>query len=607
MSEVLVSFPKEKKDIYVPIGCSVLEAISLADIVLNSSCGGEGKCGKCKVRIIGEVSPPSKLEKTKLRGFPREYRLSCRTKLLNTAKIFIPDESKISRLKILKLGKEIKISLNPNAKKTYLEIARFPEKVSPENYVRYKISRSFPLLVSSQAKEKIKKFKKANCYKFTVTTIGNKLADLEEGNTTFENYGLAFDLGTTTMVGILVNLTSGQEIIRESALNKQRIYGEDIISRFNFAISEKNGLKILQQKMIETINEIIEKILEKTGINHQNIYEATFSGNSAMLHFILGKTPEKLAFYPFKSSIKGPSELKASNLNLNLNKEASLYFISPIASFVGGDTTSLILYTSLHESKDIKMAVDLGTNGEIAIGSEDRFLVASTSAGPAFEGATISCGMPAIEGAIERININDRIYFETIAKKNPLGLCGSGVIDALSSLLKKEIIDENGRISSADELKNKLNLNLRKRIREENDGKSFIISEIAKKKIYLNQNDIRQVQLAKGAIRAGIETIKRILGVKDKDLKEIFLSGAFGNYINIENVLEIGLLPRISKKKISFVGNASVEGAKMVLLSKEIRRKSSLIPRMAEHIQLGGKEEFQDEFIRYMSFKKGET
>jgi len=535
MSTVKVTFQPSGGMVSAPSGITIKDAAILAGIVFEFPCGGQGRCGKCRIQIKDGLTEPNPTEKEQLspQEIKRGIRLACQTKISQDTVIFIPKKSQLDRKKLLTSAIQKKYPLNPYCKKSH------------------------------------------------------------------PNYGIALDIGTTSVVGVLVDLTNGKELSVVSEANTQSIYGADVISRINYAVNNSNGLVELQQRIIEVINRIIEKIAKESSIQKTDINDVTVVGNTVMQHLLLGLSVKGLATLPFEPSNKDAVNVKAKELNVNINPEANIYVFPNIAGFVGGDTVGVILALDLHHSEKINLAIDIGTNGEIVLGSKEKLLCASTAAGSAFEGTHINCGMRAMEGAIESVYIaNEGIFWRTIGHTKAEGICGSGLIDTVAELLKFGIIDDTGRFRDKNNvIIQKLSPVLLRSLRNYNSQDAFYVDEI-----FLSQSDVRELQLAKGAIYSGIQILKKELGIGNDDIDKLFISGTFGNYIDKKNARIIGLIPDVSLEKVIFVGNSALEGAKLALLSEEARKEAKRITKKVEHTGLSNRSDFQDEFVQSMIF-----
>jgi uncharacterized 2Fe-2S/4Fe-4S cluster protein (DUF4445 family) len=445
-------------------------------------------------------------------------------------------------------------------------------------------------------------------FKVTVVTSGGRVIAVEPGDTSGRVYGIAFDIGTTTVVGTIVDLTSGVEISRASRLNSQVVYGEDTISRIQHVITNSDGRSDMVEKIKEVINEIIIEASEKAGIKTDEIYEAVFVGNTTMSHLLLELDPAGLSQIPFVPVINSGVNLRACDAGIKIHSRGNLYVLPNIAGFVGSDTVGVMLACNYLEDGPAQLAVDVGTNGELALRKDHSLIVCSTAAGPALEGAALTCGMRAANGAIEHVRFTpEGVECDVIGNTTPVGLCGSGIIDILAELLNAGIVDSYGAMLQGGQLKGKVPGNLLDRIITYDGQPAFIVSSgvedgTKKRDVIITQQDIRQIQLAKGAISAGIQLILEQMSMTADDLDEILLAGAFGNYIRKESAQRIGLLPHVPVERIRFVGNAASTGAKMALLSQGVRYDADKIRHRARHLELANLPEFMNALTEQMLF-----
>jgi len=419
-------------------------------------------------------------------------------------------------------------------------------------------------------------------------------------------FGMAFDIGTTTVVGTLWDLKKAIEIGSIAKTNPQSKYGADVISRIAFVREDKKKFNLLKDGIINCLNLIIEELCEKNQLKQEDIIKVTVVGNTTMSHIFAGYDPTSLAFVPFRPAYKGEIVQKAIFSNLNINPEGDVIIFPNIAGHVGGDITAGIIASRILEEKKLTVFIDIGTNGEIVISNNGKVLTCSVAAGPAFEGAAIYQGMRAAPGAIEKVKIKEKgdVLFKTIEGIEPVGICGSGLIDAISEMVRVGAIDKNGRLlSAADIREKKLDRGLEKRLTGEDSKRQFVLvfKELGDD-IVITQKDIRQVQLAKGAIAAGINIILDKLEEKAENINKVFIAGAFGNFIDKESAVNIGILPKIDLKKIHSIGNTALIGALMALTSaKEISRVME-VPAKVQHIELSTCCEFQTEYLKAMEF-----
>lgn len=584
-------------------GIAILHALKEAGLKIRSECGGRGVCGKCKIIIQGALSfsAVTDAERERLSVFELKsgYRLACSCSAFKNAGIFLPEESRVLTRKLLIEGTERSVKVEPTIRKVYVKIPK-----PSLNDIRSDVQRLQDSLkdiyrietteIDQKLLKKLPKILRNANWKITVTILDEKeIISVEPGDTTKKAYGVAIDIGTSKIICYLSDLTNGELIGTGSMENPQVMYGEDVISRIAYASQSDASLKKLQKLVIDGVNTVISEACEKSRLGLQNIYEITVVGNTAMHHIFLGVQPMYLGLAPYVPAINRPINEKARNLSIKANPSANVHVLPIIAGFVGADAVADIISTGIYESNDLSMMVDIGTNTEVVIGDKDGITACSCASGPAFEGAHIKCGMKAVTGAIERLQIdpkNCEVRYQTIGDAKPIGLCGSAIIDAVASLLKCQIIDRNGRLSD---------LSLTPKQKIINGEKSFIIAskeEGATRDIMITQKDIKEVQLAKAAIYTGCYILMKKKDAEPRDIKKFYVAGAFGNYINLENAKLIGMLPDIPTEFITFVGNAAGAGARMALISKTQRRVAVSISRKVDYVELALDPDFQMEF-----------
>ena len=444
---------------------------------------------------------------------------------------------------------------------------------------------------------------------FTVTAAltGDHVIDVEPGDTTARCFGLAFDIGSTTLVGTLINLCDGKELAVTSMVNPQTSFGDDVVSRIRKCREEKDGLSKLQGVIIDAVNGMIDDLAGKTRIERDDIWQAVMAGNSTMQEILCGINPVSLGEIPFVPAFRERVRMRASDLGLHMHPAGEVSVFPQIGGFVGGDTVAGIIATRLDQFKEGPvLLVDVGTNGEIVLANKGKMIATSVAAGPAFEGARIINGMRAATGAIEKVVMDGDVQVNVIGNAKPAGLCGTGLIDAAACLLRQGIVDETGRILGPDELPAGLSEPLRRRVVKEKDHYNFILaadSETATgEPVCLYQRDVRELQLANGAIRAGITILLKHEGLKPEELHAILLAGGFGNFIRRNNARRIGMLPPVETKRIRFVGNTSSFGAKRALLSADEWDYAARVIRETRHIDLSLDPDFQSEFSMAMMF-----
>jgi uncharacterized 2Fe-2S/4Fe-4S cluster protein (DUF4445 family) len=607
-----VTFQPSGRSVFVLPGTNIVEAAGRVGLNIDVPCGGQGTCGKCRIQITSETKESScQADKD---TFSQEelnvgWRLACRTSVQNDMTVYIPEESLIvTSQKILTKSRGTEqIQPKPTITKIYFELAK-PTRTDNKPDVE-RLSRQIgKYKLRLEQLRQLPRFLRENEFKGTAVLADHILIDLEPGDTANRCFGAAFDIGTSTIVGSLLDLCNGSEIAITSDVNPQVSYGDDVLSRIEYASSCADCLDQLHNQVITSINKMIESMCRQKGIEREQIYEIAIAGNTTMEHIFCRITPSNLGTLPFVPAHSKSMMFSASELGVSVNRRALVYLLPIIGGFVGGDITAGILVTNLISEKSPYLLVDVGTNGEIVIVKGEEIWAASTAAGPAFEGARISCGMRATHGAIEKIVFDDDVRCSTIGNATPVGLCGSGLIDLAAELLKSGVLTTHGQLLSGDEFPAWIPGAIKRRIRKNEGGQAeFLVYEQVQGhkdlKVAVTQKDIRELQLAVGAIRAGIEIMLRKTDTKAEDIENIFIAGGFGSFIRRANAQIIGLIPNnVPNDKISFIGNSSLDGTQITLISKDARRKAEEIARDASHIQLSLDMDFQNEFVNAMIF-----
>ncbi len=424
---------------------------------------------------------------------------------------------------------------------------------------------------------------------------------LREGSATMI-FGLAVDLGTTTVVARLIDMAGGQCLATQAALNPQTRFGDDVVSRIAYAQTGKEFAD-LQEAIIDCINDLTAKLCKKAAIETNDVFEMCVAGNTTMNHIFLGLPITQLGQAPYEAYSLDAHEVTPGELGLQINPAGNIYTIENIAGFVGADTTAVALAADIDSAEEMTLIVDIGTNGEIVLGTKDKLYAASCAAGPALEGARITCGSRAFDGAIEAVVINEGdIDLDVIGNAPPRSICGSGLIDAVAVMLDLGVINGTGRFVEPKTLEHKLPPAILARFFEQDGQPAFHLAGAGNSSVFLSQKDIREMQLAKGAIRAGIKLLQQKIGLEDSGIKRILLAGAFGNYIRRQSALRIGLLPAVQAEKIHFVGNAAAAGAQMILLSRQCRDQARELARKIEYVEIAHEPDFQMVFAESMSF-----
>ena len=574
-----------RKNISADDDTLLLDALQDAGIGLRSDCNRLGICGKCLVEISKGSQPPlEKNEESFLiqKNLDRSFRLACLFPVRSDLEIDIPDESFSRELNILKTGVNTHVALDPPIKKYVLQIPQITI-AEPLSFVEV-LQRSLKkphLSISAdvlKSTPQVQKAKKSVNQLTVVVHRDREIIAIEEDNTSNHCYGLAIDLGTTTLVVELVDLNSGKSIDIHTAKNNQVQFGADVVSRIGFSIADRSNPDKLRNTVLEQLNSMNKVIFSRNNIPSSSVYEIVLSGNTTMNHILLGLPLSSLSRTPFNALFYSMPELLACSCGFDINPGGKLFIVPNIRSFVGGDITSGLIASDLPNKKGNFLFIDLGTNGEIVLKTDKGSLATSTAAGPAFEGMNISCGMLALPGAIYKIKDLFPLKTETIQGQAALGICGTGLIDAVAVALGQGLISPKGKI--LDE-----------------SGRIHILNDI-----FLSQKDIRELQLAVAAVRSGTRMIMEKKNLSIDALDGVYMAGAFGNYLNITNSIKIGLLPPLPEEKIHFVGNSSIAGAKALLVSDPLRRELDKFAKDIEFFSLATNKQFQEYFVDSIDF-----
>lgn len=593
------------------VGETLLQVAMRSGVEIESICGGRGTCAKCKIIATRGLGPVTDLERRGLTAaeLAKGYRLACQALIEEDVEVTIPEESRRSRASILAQGLGQNIVLDPWVRRHLLKVlpATIEEqRCDWENLQRAWGREGAVFRPTLQVLRQLPYALRQGNGKITLITADDSLIRILPGQGPKRLVGIAFDIGTTTVVGYLMDLETGRQLAVASQLNPQVRYGDDVVSRIAFS-SQPRGLDALHRAILDCLNALIAETTSRANLMPQDVLAATIVGNTTMQHFLLGISPAALAQAPYVPVVEDALALHAEELGLEIAPGGRVWLLPNIAGWVGADTVGVLLATRLYAQEEVGLAIDIGTNGEMALGSRKRLITCSTAAGPAFEGAHLSCGMRAADGAIDRIEIGQDVSWHTIGEVPPRGICGSGLVDLIAEMLRAGVLAPSGLMQNGEAQGGNIPQALRQRIVQNGRQREFIValpSEGANgQTIHVTQRDIRELQLAKGAIRAGVEILLKELGVGYNEVKKVFLAGAFGNYIRPESALAIGLIPRFPQAEIIPVGNAAGEGAKMALLSRRERARATEIAQRTEYLELSGRPDFQEVFAEALLFQ----
>lgn len=610
---------------------TVLELLREMGIRFDAPCGGQGVCGNCVVRVTGDLQEPTEAENSVLSGqdITDGFRLACQAKATGTVTVTLRGEdAELHKAALDREGIRLKTEeWEPAVRKVYIELDMPTLSDVKADFQRIESAVGSSLSASIDVMRSIPSVIRAARGKVTAVLWSNglnpsglpELLALEPGDTRRDFYAAAIDIGTTTIAGYLWNLANRTKVAVHSCSNPQAPFGADVLSRLTYAAQNDGGDVRLQEAVLRGIEEVLQELAAKAGIPVQNIYEIVLVGNTCMQHLFfrfdtrqLGLSPyiaayQRLLSFPLREISDHRQAIRGEGVN-GVNVPCT--FLPVIAGFVGADTVGCILATEMDRRKDVTLMIDLGTNAEMVIGSEERLIACSAAAGPAFEGARIERGMRAAPGAIDGVWFKERYAYHVIGGERPIGICGSGLVDAVAMLADYGIIDEKGLIRDNPDAPEELRRRVRPLDRPSCEGAgplAFVLAWANEtgdgKDLLLTQKDIREVQLAKGAISCGIRILMKELGVTPGDITKVFLAGAFGNYIDPRSARRIAILPAgLPLERVVPVGNAAGVGAQMALISKAARRRADEIAGRVEHLELALHPEFLEGFTYGMYF-----
>ncbi len=606
-----VVFHPDDVSVEVERGVTLQAAAKAAGVELASICGGDGICGRCRVIVRDgniQASPTTLLSRDEIQ---RGYVLACQTKITGDVEIEVPPETRTEEGQILididaqrfrALYQEEKISFRhePLVQKLYAELPRptLQDNLADHQRLYREIRRHKNYQIMQTGLKVLQthpKLFRTSRWKITAT-LGMRggtieVLQVEGGNTAERNYGIAVDVGTSTVVAHLLDLNTGKTVDAEAMYNSQRAYGEEVTRRIIYA--ERGGLDQLQKTVVNDINNLITALVARNQIAQHDCLTVLCAGNTTMMHLVLGLDPTYIRRDPYVSCSTAPPPVRAAEVGIQINPRGLLYCLPAIGGWVGGDVTGGILATGLHESDETVMLIDVGTNGEIVIGNREWMVACSASAGPAFEGSGVQCGMKASRGAIERVQISSdgNVLYKSVGNVKPKGICGSGLIDLVAALFTADLIDRSGALQPEAS----------PRVRERNGLLEFVVVPTQRsgtgKDIVITQADIENLLSAKAAIYAGAHILIKSLDLDFNDIERVFLAGGFGNYLDREKAITIGLIPDLPLEKIRFVGNTSIIGAKLALLSQEAFERSYEIARNVTYYDLISFPHYYEEFL----------
>ncbi|NEU04910.1 ASKHA domain-containing protein [Clostridium senegalense] len=573
----IAHFIDENLKVQCEEGKTILEVIRKNNLKLETPCNGIGICGKCKVIAKGKLSEIDTIELPFINKEKNE-RLACVAKIQGDVDVQFIKNNK--NLKTVTKGKSIDVKVSPKIKKELVNNLDNKVSIPYIEYVNGDVS-------SIELYEKIYKLESENVDSFEVVKNNSTILDID--NKIEKVYSVAIDIGTTGISSYLINLENGTILNKLSSLNPQTEFGGDVLTRITYCMENPNGLEDLQKAITLEINRLSGELIRGIG-ERKNIYNIAIAGNTTMLHLLLGISPISLAKAPYRPIFLNGLEIKATDLNIDINHEGTILILPNGSAYVGADIIAGVVASGFDRNSECSIFVDIGTNGEIVAINNGQIMGTSTAAGPALEGMNISCGCRAQEGAIEgfRIDENYHIEYSVIGDSEPIGICGSGLLDIAAELVKANVILSSGRFNKElpDKLKNRLK------------EKKFYITD----NIYISQKDIRQIQLAKGAIAAGITMLLKEMNISIENVKNAYIAGAFGYHVKGESITSIGLIPKGFSGKIDFLGNTSLEGARLATINEDVLKSMMDLKEKISILELSTSEEFQKHFVKELSF-----
>jgi len=600
---VRLHFTPSGREVRVPPGVTVFDAASWNGIAIDSTCGGHGTCRKCLVRVDDGTVPVSSLD---VRAFSADqlregWRLACRAQAMGDLRVEVPPL--VTRPKAATVGVGRQVILRPAIQKRYLELdpPTLADQTTDLDRLLAPLD-DLSLRVDVDVLRSIGRTLRANDFKVTAVVVDDVLIDVEPGDTTARCFGLAFDLGTTTVVASLLDVTTGTPLAVSSALNRQQPFGGDVITRISATMMDPAALDHLRTLAHETLGELTHEVCAEADVRPEEIYEIALAGNATMVHIALGIDPEPLGVAPFVMSTRTFPEIRAGELGVAVHPGARAVVLPSLGAYVGGDIVAGMLASGMDRDRRLRLFIDVGTNCEIVLGNADRLVATAAPAGPAFEGAQIRCGMRAAEGAIEVVRIRDgALELGVIGDAEPAGLCGSGLVDAVAALVGAGLIDSSGRMVS-DEQAREIAPELADRLRHIDGERIFVLHDRAGDNLYLSQRDVRALQFAKAAIATGWSLLLEEMGVEAGEVQQVLLAGSFGSYLSPASAIRIGLVPKLPVLRVVSAGNVAGEGAKMVLLSVRERAGALALLHEVEYVELSDRADFNDRFVDLLAF-----
>ena len=578
------------KEARVPAGTTLFDAASWNAVAIDSTCGGHGTCKKCKVRVAsGSVAisavDPRAFEPAELKS---GWRLACRAEANEDVVVEVPALQTRPKAALVGVGRHV--ILRPAVQKRYLELTEptLEDQTSDLERVLEAMD-DLELRVPLELVRGLGRTLRDADWKVTAVLCDDELIEVEAGDTTARRFALAFDLGTTTVVANLLDLETGVPVAVRSMLNMQQPFGADVISRISAVMMDPDALGRLRDRAHETLAELTAEVLEEGGVDPAEVYEIVVAGNVTMIQIALGIDPEPLSMAPFTIAARKLPQAKALDFGVLVHPRAPAVLFPALGAYVGPDIVAGVLATGLTLDRRVRLFIDVGTNSEIVLGSSAAALACAAPAGPAFEAAQIRCGMRAADGAIEGVKIRDgEIELTVIGDVEPIGLCGSGLVEAVAEMVGAGILDRSGKfvVGSSDRLD---------KIEKET---IFHLTD----DVFLSQRDVRELQFAKASIATGWAILCKDMGIVPEEISQVLLAGSFGSYLSAASAVKIGLVPKLPLTRIVSAGNVAGEGAKIAALSVQERAAANAVLDEVEYVELSGRADFNDLFIDQLAF-----
>ncbi len=606
---VRISFTPSGREVRVPSGVTVFDAASWNGIAIDSTCGGHGTCKKCKVQVVDGTMPVARLDS---RAFTAEelragWRLACLAPAERDVVVDVPPMT--TRPKAATVGVGRQVILRPAVQKRCVTLVEPTLSDQATDLARLLAAMDdLELRVDLHAVRRLPTVLRAGDFTVTAVVVDDVLIDVEPGDTSERRFAVAIDLGTTTVVASLLDLATGTPVAVSSMLNKQQPFGGDVITRISATMMDPLALGRLTTAAHDTMRELVAEVCAEGEVDPAEVYEIAMAGNATMTQIALGIDPEPLGVAPFVMAAASFPDVLAADLGIAVHPRARAYLFPSLGAYVGGDIVAGMLASGMDRDKRLRLFIDVGTNCEIVLGDSSRLLSTAAPAGPAFEGAAIRCGMRAAEGAVEvvKVSADGTVDLQVIGDTEPMGLCGSGLVDAVAALVSVGLLDGTGRLMAADLAREQLPA-LADRLCEIAGERIFVLAwkgEIGDvtDAVYLSQRDVRELQFAKAAIATGWRLLLEEYGREVGDIMQVLLAGSFGSYLSPASAVRIGLVPDIPLLRIISAGNVAGEGAKMTLLSVRERAGAQTLLEEVAYVELSDRPDFNDRFIDQLSF-----